>query len=175
MKNLFLIGYMGAGKTLTGKALAKRLGWQFMDTDRFIENRYHKTINELFAEKGESFFREIERKTLLEVAQFENTVIATGGGAPCFFNNMEIMNNAGTTIYLKVSVNELAERLNSCKQDRPLVKDKSLEDLRSYIAGALDQRENWYSRAAIVYPAENITTKEDLEVMTENLVKRING
>jgi shikimate kinase len=173
MTQLFLIGYMGAGKTVIGKQLAKRLGLQFVDMDGFIENRYHKKINELFAEKGESFFREIERKTLQEVALFEDVVISTGGGVPCFFDNMEVMNRTGKTIYLKVPVEELAERL-LFTQDRPLVKGKNKEELMQYIAENLHKRENWYNQAAIIYPAENLKTKADINKMIEDLTKLIN-
>ena len=94
---------MGAGKTTAGRELAKTLNLDFIDLDHFIQGRYHKTVSELFAEYGENEFRNIERNILLEVGEFENVVISTGGGTPCFFNNMEYMNNAGQTIYLKSS------------------------------------------------------------------------
>ena len=100
MQNIFLIGYMGVGKTTIGKQIAQGLGREFVDMDLFIENRYHKAVSGIFAEKGEDFFREIEHRILQEVAQFENTVIATGGGTPCFFDNMDLMNRTGITVYL---------------------------------------------------------------------------
>ncbi|GHT47119.1 shikimate kinase [Bacteroidia bacterium] len=174
MKKIFLIGYMGAGKTTIGKRLAKKLGLQFIDMDRFIENRYRKTIREIFEEKGETFFREIESKTLQEVAQFEGTVISTGGGAPCFFDNMELMNRSGITVYLKVPVHVLLERLSSGKQERPLVQEKSKEELQRFIAENLDKRENWYNRASIIYSTEEEITPENRNAMVEELTKRIN-
>jgi shikimate kinase len=94
MKPFFLIGYMGSGKTTLGKQLAKKLNLQFVDMDLFIENRYHKSISEIFKEKGEDGFREIERRTLQEIAGFENVIISTGGGLPCFFDNMDLMNKS---------------------------------------------------------------------------------
>ena len=111
MKRIFLMGYMGAGKTTVGKKLSKQLNLSFIDLDYYIEGRYHKEIRQLFAEKGEEAFRDIERRMLHEVASFEDVLISTGGGTPCFFDNMDFMNEAGTTVYLKVSVDELANRL----------------------------------------------------------------
>ena len=92
MKRVFLVGYMGAGKTTVGKELAKLAGLSFIDLDYYIEGRYHKAVSQIFAERGEEAFREIERNMLHEVAEFEDVLISTGGGAPCFFDNMEFMN-----------------------------------------------------------------------------------
>ena len=91
MKRIFLIGYMGAGKTTVGKVLSQQLGLSFIDLDHYIEGRYHKTVGQLFAERGEEAFRDIERRMLREVAAFENVLVSTGGGAPCFFDNIEFM------------------------------------------------------------------------------------
>ena len=174
MQNIFLIGYMGAGKTTIGKEIAMRLDWQFIDMDLFIESRYHKKVPSLFAEKGEETFRDIERNVLQEIAQFENTVIATGGGVPCFFDNMDVMNRTGITVYLKTPVSELVQRLLVCKQERPLIKDKNEEELTWYIAGHLEKRETWYNRAALVFPVEQIHTRQDLVTITEKLINQIN-
>ena len=95
MKRVFLVGYMGAGKTTVGKELAKLAGLSFIDLDFYIEGRYHKAVSQIFAERGEEAFREIERNMLHEVAEFEDVLISTGGGAPCFFDNMEFMNASG--------------------------------------------------------------------------------
>ena len=96
--------------------------FSFIDLDFYIEGRYHKAVSQIFAERGEEAFREIERNMLHEVAEFEDVLISTGGGAPCFFDNMEFMNASGTTVYLKVSVEELAKRLELCKHTRPVLK-----------------------------------------------------
>ena len=98
MKRIFLIGYMGAGKTTLGKALALRMKLSYIDTDHYIENRYHKKVSEIFATEGEERFRDLEHRILLEVSEFENIVISTGGGLPCFNDNMVVMNNLGATI-----------------------------------------------------------------------------
>ena len=111
MERIFLIGFMGSGKTTLGKALAQKLGVDFIDLDLYIETRYHKTVREIFAESGEERFRQIEKSLLHEVADFENVIIAAGGGTPCFFDNIDYMNGHGTCVYLKASVEELCKRL----------------------------------------------------------------
>lgn len=131
MKRIFLIGYMGAGKTTVGKVLSRQLELSFIDLDHYIEGRYHKTVGQLFAEKGEDAFRDIERRMLREVAAFEDVLVSTGGGAPCFFDNMEFMNGAGQTVYLKVSVEELAKRLELCKSTRPILEGRSGDRIES--------------------------------------------
>ena len=174
MQNIFLIGYMGAGKTTIGKQIAKCLEWPFVDMDLFIENRYHKTVPDLFAEKGEDFFRKTEQAILQEVAQFENTVISTGGGTPCFFDNMDLMNRTGITIYLKMPVSELIRRLTANKQERPLIKDKSMEELEQFITGSLAKREMWYSRASIVFSASaEAAPNYSIHTVAESLIKQI--
>ena len=170
MQKIFLIGYMGSGKTTVGKLLAKKMNLPFIDLDLFIENRYRKSVGEIFAEKGEANFREIERKALQEVSQFENLVISTGGGAPCFFDNMNIMNEAGTCIYLKVGIEELAKRLNCGKGKRPLIKDKNPEELKEFISVNLEKREPFYNQATYIYDAEQLMTKEDVNSIVEHLI-----
>ena len=108
MKRIFLIGYMGAGKTTVGKVLSRQLGLSFIDLDHYIEGRYHKTVGQLFAEKGEDAFRDIERRMLREVAAFEDVLVSTGGGAPCFFDNMEFMNGAGPVSYTHLTLPTIA-------------------------------------------------------------------
>ena len=173
MKRIFLIGYMGAGKTTIGKRLSKRLGLSFIDLDCYIENRYQRTVNQLFDERGEAEFRIIEQKLLHEVSLFENAIISTGGGAPCFFDNMTFMNRVGTSIYLKVSVSELVERLEGCKHTRPLLKDKTKEELYTVVSNSLIQRDPFYTRASIIFDAEALLDENDIESMTECLSQKI--
>lgn len=171
MKRIFLIGYMGAGKTTVGKELSKQLGLSFIDLDHYIEGRYHKTVGQLFAERGEEAFRDVERRMLREVAMFEDVLVSTGGGAPCFFDNMEFMNEAGITVYLKVSVEELANRLEVCKTTRPVLKNRSGEALKAFIAESLEKREPFYTKASIVFGAEEMMTEKDVRKITEKLAE----
>jgi Shikimate kinase len=171
MKRIFLIGYMGAGKTTVGHELAKQMGLTFIDLDLYIETRYHKTIRELFEEKGEAGFREIERKTLHEVADIEDVLISTGGGAPCFFDNIDFMVSTGTTVYLKVSADELAARLEPCKQSRPIIKDLSGDELKLFIEKNLEKREPFYSKASIILDAEKMLTRTDVDHIVSELAR----
>ncbi|MCD7938343.1 MAG: shikimate kinase [Tannerellaceae bacterium] len=171
MKRIFLIGYMGAGKTTVGKDLAQRAGLSFIDLDAYIEGRYHKTVRQIFDEKGEDGFRQIERNMLQEVAAFENVLISTGGGAPCFYDNMEFMNGCGTVVYLKVSVDELANRLELCKHTRPVLQGRSGEDLKCFIRENLEKRESHYTKASVIFDAENMLTETDVENISKALLK----
>jgi len=147
MVRIFLIGFMGCGKTATGWRLAQKIGWQWLDTDKFIEQRYRKNLPELFDETGEEKFRKIEHNILLEVAEFNNVVISCGGGLPCFYDNMEIIKNAGTTIYLKDTADNLFERLKKTKNERILLKNKTETELKNYIFETLQKREEFYQQA----------------------------
>lgn len=171
MKRIFLMGYMGAGKTTVGKKLSKQLNLSFIDLDYYIEGRYHKEIRQLFAERGEDAFRDIERRMLHEVASFEDVLVSTGGGTPCFFDNMEFMNDEGTTVYLKVSVDELANRLEVCKQTRPVLQNRSGEELKQFIADSLENRRPFYEQAQIVFDAEQMMTEQDIQTITDKLVE----
>lgn len=162
MKRVFIIGYMGSGKTTVGKKLSKHLSLNFIDLDAYIENKYHKSIAALFEEKDEEGFREIERSALKEVALIENVIISTGGGAPCFFDNMELMNSAGITVYLQASPEELASRLLASKTVRPLIKGKSREELIPFITEHLAKRDRYYKRAKIVYHTDSMISKEEI-------------
>ena len=149
MNRIFLIGYMGSGKTTIGKLLAKKLGYSFIDMDHHIEEKQFKTISQIFKEKGEEEFRRLEQNCLHEVADFENVIISTGGGAPCFFDNMDYMNSHGLTIYLKLTAEELAVRLELVGiSKRPLLAGKSRDELRQFIAEGLQKREPFYEKAA---------------------------
>lgn len=148
MTRIFLIGYMGSGKTTVGKLLAARLGFTFVDMDAHIEEKEFLTVARIFEEEGEARFRDIEQKCLHEVGRFENAVISTGGGAPCFFDNMDFMNANGITVYLRLTPGELAGRLESLHANkRPLLANRKGEELQQFIAQGLAAREPYYSRA----------------------------
>lgn len=169
MKRIFLIGYMGSGKTTLGKAYARAMQLPFIDLDWYIEERFHKTVRELFEERGEDAFREIERNMLHEVAEFEDVVIACGGGTPCFFDNMEYMNGKGDTVFLNASPDVLFRRLKVAKSKRPLLKDKSDEELMEVIRQALQMRLPFYSQAKYNFNAESLEDKEQICGSVERL------
>ena len=147
MVRVILIGYMGAGKTTVGKALAADLGLTFYDLDWYITMRYHRSVPEIFAERGEEGFRDLERRMLHEVAEFENVVVSCGGGTPCFYDNMEYMNSLADTVYLKAEPDVLAKHLKMGKGKRPLIEGKTPEELETYIQESLQAREPFYSQA----------------------------
>lgn len=142
-----MIGYMGCGKSTLGRRLSKHLGVQFVDMDHYIEERNCKTIPQIFAEEGEAEFRIKERKALEELSEFTDIVIATGGGAPCFFDNIGLMNQSGLTIYMNIDPGILADRLLKSKTERPLIKGKSREELVAFIDETLKKRDAFYSQA----------------------------
>ena len=156
MTRIFLTGYMGSGKTTLGRALAADMGIEFIDLDHYIEQRHRKTIAQLFAERGEEGFREIERRMLHEVGEFENVIISTGGGTPCFFDNIEYMNAQGTTVYLDVPVERLHIRLCIARSKRPLIKDKNDEELMTFITEQLAKRTPHYCKAQHSFRADRL-------------------
>ena len=147
MRRIILVGYMGSGKTTVGKALSKETGLMFYDLDWYIESRMRKTVSQLFAEKGEEGFRKIEYNMLHEVAEFEDVIISCGGGTPCFFDNMDYLNQQGEVVYLKASPDTLYRHLLMAKVERPLLKGKSPEELIAYITEHLQERAPFYEKA----------------------------
>lgn len=169
MKRIFLIGYMGAGKTTMGKSLAQVMGLEFIDLDNWIEARQHKTIKEIFAEVGEEGFRKLERAGLEEVSTYENVILSLGGGTPCFFDNMEVVNRAGTSVYLKPSEEVLLKRLIKGKHKRPLLADKSDDEILQVIREQLAWREPYYLKANITFEASHLENKADIIHNAERL------
>lgn len=173
MKSIILVGYMGAGKTTIGHQLAKQMGKQFYDLDWYIEMRYHKTIAQIFEERGEEGFRELERNMLHEVAEFEDIIISCGGGTPCFFDNMEYMNSLCTTIYLKASADVLAKHLRMGKTVRPLIQGKNDLELVEYIQESLKVREPYYMKAQHIFDVDLLESRERVKESTELLRKEV--
>lgn len=161
---IYLIGYMGCGKSTLGRRLSEHLGLQFVDMDHYIEKRNCKTIPQIFEEEGEAGFRKKERKALEELAEFTDIVIATGGGAPCFFDNIDLMNKTGKTIYLNINPKILADRLMKSKTERPLIKGKSREELVAFIDETLKKRNEFYSQAGyqVTQPDVDLTYFEKM-------------
>lgn len=169
MIRIFLTGYMGAGKTTLGKAFARKLNIPFVDLDWYMEERFHKTVGELFAERGEAGFRELERAMLHEVGAFEDVVISTGGGAPCFFDNMDFMNRNGMTVFLDVHPDVLFRRLRIAKHQRPILQGKQDDELKAFIVQALEKRSPFYSQAQYVFSADELEDRSQIEKSVERL------
>lgn len=169
MHRIFLIGYMGSGKTTVGKLLAARLQYGFIDMDAFIEEKQFKSVSQIFTDLGEEQFRLLEQQCLHEIAEFDHVVISTGGGAPCFFDNMDYMNEKGITVYLKLSPAELADRLETSHANkRPLIANRKGAELQQFIAEGLAKREAFYSKAAFTVAGEIESTVSQICVLTGN-------
>lgn len=169
MTRIFLIGYMGAGKTTLGKAFAREMGLTFVDLDWYIEERFHKSIRQLFTERGEDGFRDLEKRMLHEVAEFEDVVISTGGGTPCFLDNMEYMNTMGKTVFLDVNLSVLFRRLRVAKQQRPLLVEKNDEELMAFITENLQKRLPFYTKALYVFNGEKLEDRRQIKESVERL------
>ena len=153
----YLIGYMGSGKSYWGKKWAQVTGMHFIDLDETIEKQENKTIRNIFSEKGESYFRNLESGCLHKISSNENSIIACGGGTPCYHNNMEWMNQNGMTIYLEASPELLANRLMKGKQKRPILMNIEDDKLVDFIAEKLQEREPYYFQAKIILSVETNT------------------
>lgn len=173
MKSIILIGYMGSGKTTVGRQLAMALGRTFYDLDWYIEMRYHRSVAQLFAERGEEGFREMERNMLHEAAEFEDIVLSCGGGTPCFFDNMEYIRSVGESVYLKATPEVLAAHLRMGRVERPLIKGKSPEELLEYIRTSLQEREPYYMKAKHVVDVTLMDNYEKIAITIELLRKEL--
>ncbi|MBQ8673471.1 MAG: shikimate kinase [Bacteroides sp.] len=169
MIRVFLTGYMGAGKTTLGKAFARALKLSFIDLDWYIEERFCKSVSQIFAERGEEGFRRLERSMLHEVGEFEDVLISTGGGTPCFYDNMEYMNAQGQTVFLEVHPDVLYRRLKAATQQRPILQGKSDDELRAFIADALEKRLPHYRQARYTFNGESLESHEQIDNSVEKL------
>ena len=167
---IFLVGFMGSGKTTVGRRLAGQIGYDFIDTDYFIEMQQKLTVAEIFARHGEADFRDMERNALMELRKCEFAVISTGGSMPCHDGNMDVMLATGKVVYLMTSPQTLARRLLLSRTDRPLIKGKTEPELQQYIAEHLAKRETFYNKANIVVQTEKYSIEEILQKL--NLMKK---
>ena len=156
---IFLIGFMGSGKSTLGAQLARSIDYQFIDMDPMIEETAEMSIPEIFNEHGEEVFRKWEHDILVELCRRNKLVISTGGGAPCHSGLMDIMKTHGTTVYLKLSPEALKTRLIHSRTERPLIKGKSETELLDFITSLLEEREEFYSRATHIVDGLNMKTE----------------
>lgn len=170
MRPIFLVGYMGCGKSTLGRAVSRVSGFPFIDLDTYIEGRYHMTVKDIFAAKGEQGFRDAERNMLHEVADFENVIVACGGGTPCFHDNMDYMNAHGTTVFLDAPIESLFSRLKLGRQKRPLIASKTDDELLDFIREALEQRLPYYRKASTVFSSERLDDREQIAETAERFI-----
>ncbi len=174
MRRIILIGYMGSGKTTIGKALSKETGMMFYDLDWYIENRMRKSVSQIFAEKGEEGFRKIEYNMLHEIAEFEDVIISCGGGTPCFFDNIDYLNQQGEVVYLKATPEVLYDHLLMAKVERPLLKNKTHEELITYIQNHLKEREPFYTKARYTLDVSLMDNYDKIKYSVEQLRNLLN-
>ena len=154
---VFLIGMMGSGKSTIGMELAKIMSYYFIDMDQYIEKTVGMQITEIFQVKGEEHFRMLESQALDELKQNENTVIATGGGTPAYFRNMDTMLTFGRVVYLKMDMEDLFERLVKKHEERPLIMNLSRTELRKRLSVLMSNRAPIYEQAHSIYiPGQNL-------------------
>jgi shikimate kinase len=134
MMKIFLIGFMGAGKTHWGRELSRKLNLPFFDLDEQVVSREDKSISDIFSEKGEEYFRLLEKETLHIITESHDSfIMACGGGSPCYFNNLDYMNQAGTTVWINTPIDVLFKRLLEEKNERPLIRSLTDDQLRGFI------------------------------------------
>ena len=163
MKPIYIIGYMGCGKTTFGRALAAEKGLRFIDLDQAIEERHNATVREIFSRHGEQGFREIERDMLHETAGLQDCIVACGGGTPCFFDNIDFMNTHGTTIWLQTTHECLLSRLIRKREKRPLLAGKSDDEIRLTIASQLEARTPYYSKAEHRWQGDSLEDRRQID------------
>ncbi|MFC2102537.1 shikimate kinase [Bacteroidota bacterium] len=165
---LYLIGFMASGKSWLGKELALASGLDFIDTDELFEERYRITILDFFSKYSEGLFRAFEQEILRETASLENTIISTGGGIPCFFDNMDFILASGQSIYLRMQAHELVTRIKGIKKQRPLLKEIDPSNMESAITNKLKEREPYYLRANYVFDGPDYPLEEILSMLQLN-------
>lgn len=162
MIRVFLMGFMGAGKTTLGKALAKDLGVSFIDLDQYIERRYMKSVSQIFAIRGEQGFREIESRMLREVGEFDDVIVSCGGSTPLIGDNMEFMLQHGQTVYLKCDNDTLLRRLKVARSQRPLIASKTDDELAAFIESETARREPGYLKAQFICPGDRLESRDQI-------------
>ena len=176
MKPIFLIGYMGCGKTTLGEPLARCMGRRFVDLDIYIEKRHSMTAKEIFSTYGEAHFRRLEREALEEVAACsDGAIVACGGGTPLQTESMELMNRVGITVWLTTSVERITSRLVLPEQrtKRPLLNDMTDSQIRASVAKGLEKRKPCYQKAQLQFDSTLLESVEQIECTVRRLAEII--
>jgi len=156
MSIIVLVGFPGCGKTTAGRKIANALGYKFMDLDQEFEIHYHISISEFLRKYGEENFRKCENNLLKIALAFDNIVLSTGGGTPCYFNAMEEINKNSISVYIKMTSQSIHNRLINSKKERPITDGKDSTELMEYIENTLDIREKIYKKALITVKGESL-------------------
>ena len=165
VNRIYLVGYMGAGKTTTARRLASQLGWQVVDTDALFEEKFKISVNDFFNKYDEPLYRKLESDVLKETESLENVVVSTGGGTACYFDNMDWMNQHGLTVFLRISPQAAVDRVLHSRHKRPLAIGKSEAELTEFVAQNYASRMSFYEKAHITIKSENL----DLEGLTQTV------
>jgi shikimate kinase len=168
--NIYLIGFMGSGKSSSGRKIASSLRWNFADTDKVVEEKEGATVADIFAHQGEHYFRMAEREALNSVSQRSRTVVACGGGTPCSEQNLNLMKSTGVTVYLKLPADTLISRLGKSRTIRPLINDAEGTELETRVRKLLGERSEWYEQADLIIDGLN-TNDEEIASLIAGLVR----
>ncbi len=168
---LFIIGYMASGKTTFGRALARKTGFRHIDLDFYIEQRFHSTVRDIFANKGESEFRRIESAMLREVGEMSDVVISCGGGTPCFGDNMDYMKSRGLTVCLQASDDVIADRIIQAGNKRPLMAGKSKDEILATLRQHMEVRKPFYDKASIIISGDRLENKSQIDDTVDDFIK----
>lgn len=169
MARIYLIGFMGVGKSTVSRKLASMLGYERIDLDDAFEERFKINIAGFFEKYDENLFRQLESELLDSTFEKENVVISTGGGTACYHFGIEKMNKNGTTIYLHMPPESILQRLRSAKRPRPLIKDKDDETLRQFIFDKLEERKPFYEKARLKVDAGSINLEQLVKMIQKEI------
>lgn len=156
-QRIFLTGFMGSGKTYWGELWSEKSGFEFIDIDKIVEKEQDKTITQIFSDDGEEYFRSLETNVLKKLITKTNVIVATGGGTPCYNDNITWMNENGTCIYLQSSPKKIYQRLINEREKRPLIKNLQEDELLFYISEKIKERESFYKQAQVILNVDELT------------------
>lgn len=168
---IFIIGYMASGKTTFGRALARQTGMQHIDLDFYIEQRFHSTVRDIFAKKGEAEFRRIEGAMLREIGEMDDVIVSCGGGTPCFGDNMDYMNSKGLTVCLQAAEEVIADRILKADGKRPLMAGKSQEEIYQTLREHMKVRKPYYDRAQLKVSGDRLENKRQIADTVQDFIK----
>ena len=169
MNRIYLVGYMGAGKTTTARRLAQRMGWEVVDTDALFEEKYKISVNDFFNKYDEPLYRKLESEVLKATESLEHVVVSTGGGTACYFDNMEWMNQHGLTVFMRISPQAAVDRVIHSRHKRPLAEGKSEEELTEFVNRHYASRMPFYEQAQITVKSEDFDLEDAIKKISELL------